>query len=114
VYQFLSRNSRSYESRAPVMAKDNPRPAAPKDTMHQKRLHVRVRPTGRISTAAVIILGPKAPVINCTLVDYSAGGACIELPVLTALPPRFELQYAGTRKRCRVAWRRGLRFGLAF
>jgi hypothetical protein len=54
------------------------------------------------------------PVINCTLVDYSAGGACVELPVEMTLPSRFELQYAATRKRCRVAWKRGRRIGVAF
>ncbi len=90
------------------------RPANTKDTMHQKRLHVRVRPSGRISTTAVIVLGPRIPVINCTLIDYSAGGACVELPVEMSLPSRFELQYGATRKRCRVAWRRGRRIGLAF
>ena len=112
--QFVTRNFRPVESRSAVAASGNNRPVASKDTMHQKRLHVRTRPSGRISPAAVIIVGPRMPVINCTLIDYSAGGACVELPVEMTLPSRFELQYGTTRKRCRIAWRRGRRIGVSF
>ena len=43
------------------------------------RRFARVRPTGRISDKAKLIVDPKAPVIDCRIVDYSPGGACLEL-----------------------------------
>ena len=84
--------------------------------MNETRLFVRMRPEGRISKTAKIFLGsgPKAPVIECLLVDYSPGGACLQLEKFIELPERFEILYGTTRKRCRAAWRRGLRIGVVF
>jgi hypothetical protein len=79
-----------------------------------KRLFERVRPAGRISRTAKIILGPKMPVIECQLIDYSAGGACIQLEKHCELPNRFDLLYGTSQKRCRIVWKRGLRLGLTF
>lgn len=78
------------------------------------RLFTRVRPTGRESSVAKLILGPKLPVVDCRVVDYSAGGACLEICGQIKLPNRFELLFGGTKKRCRVVWSRGLRLGVAF
>jgi PilZ domain len=78
------------------------------------RRFTRVRPTGRISDAAKLIVGPKDPVIDCRIVDYSPGGACLEIAAQTKLPNRFELVFGGTRKRCRVVWSAGRRLGVAF
>jgi PilZ domain len=82
--------------------------------MEHPRLFARLKPAGRISTVAKLFLGPKAPVVECILVDYSAGGACLQLSKFVQLPDRFEVLYGTTRKRCRVVWKRGLRFGVAF
>jgi hypothetical protein len=79
-----------------------------------KRLFERVRPAGRISRTAKIILGPKLPVIECLLIDYSAGGACIQMEKHCELPNRFDLLYGTSQKRCRIVWKRGLRLGLTF
>ena len=54
------------------------------------RLFARLRPEGRVSKVAKIFLDPKAPVIECILIDYSAGGACLQLPKFIQLPDRFE------------------------
>jgi hypothetical protein len=81
--------------------------------MHPRRF-ARVRPTGRNSDVAKLIFGPKAPVIDCKVVDYSPGGACLEIWGQTKLPNRFELLYSGTKKRCRVVWSAGRRLGVAF
>jgi hypothetical protein len=63
---------------------------------------------------AKIIVGQKAPVIDCSIVDYSAGGACLELAGEITLPPRFDLLHGRTRKHCRLVWRAGRRIGVAF
>lgn len=83
------------------------------DFMYPRRF-ARVRPTGKVSSAAKVIVGPKAPLIDCTVIDYSAGGACLQLDGQVALPPRFELVHGVTRKRCRIVWRAGRRVGVAF
>ena len=82
--------------------------------MQYPRLYARQRPQGRISGVAKIFVEPKAPLIDCILVDYSAGGACLQLEKFVALPERFELLYGTTRKRCRVVWKRGSRIGVTF
>ena len=76
------------------------------------RLFSRVRPSGKMSATAKLVVGPKAPVIDCRVVDYSPGGACLEIWGETKLPDRFEMVYGGTRKRCRVVWKPA--GGLAF
>ena len=81
--------------------------------MHPRRF-ARVRPSGRISYMAKLIVDPKAPVIDCRVVDYSPGGACLELPGQTRVPIRFELLFGLTRKRFRVVWSAGRRLGVAF
>ena len=81
--------------------------------MHPRRF-ARVRPSGRVSSAAKIIVDPKAAPVDCTVVDYSAGGASLLLPAGTSLPPRFELLHGGTKKRCRLVWKSGNRIGVAF
>ena len=81
--------------------------------MHPRRF-TRVRPTGRISDGAKLIIDPKARVVDCRIVDYSPGGACLEISLQTELPNRFELLFGGTRKRCRVVWTAGRRLGVAF
>lgn len=78
------------------------------------RLFTRVRPTGQMSKGAKIIVGPKAPLVDCNVVDYSPGGACLEVSGQPQLPNRFELLFGGTRKRCRVVWTAGRRLGVAF
>jgi hypothetical protein len=82
--------------------------------MQYPRLYARQRPQGRLSSVAKIFPDPKAPVVDCILVDYSAGGACLQLQKFIDLPQRFEVLYGTTRKRCRIVWKRGLRLGVAF
>jgi len=80
--------------------------------MQYPRLYARQKPQGRVSSAAKIFSGTD--VIDCILVDYSAGGACLQLVKFADLPGRFEIIYGTTRKRCRVVWKRGMRLGVAF
>jgi hypothetical protein len=82
--------------------------------MAQKRRFERIKPSGNLSRSGKIIVDIKSPVVNCTIVDYSAGGACLEVLPRVPLPNRFELLYAGTRKKCRVVWTNGSRLGVSF
>jgi hypothetical protein len=63
---------------------------------------------------AKLIVGPKTPVIDCKVVDYSPGGACLEIFEQIKLPNRFELLFGGTKKHCRVVWSTGRRLGVSF
>jgi PilZ domain len=67
-----------------------------------------------MNSEAKITTAPKSPPIACTLVDYSAGGACLQLFPMVALPDRFEFHYGNVRKKCRIVWRRGIRIGVVF
>ena len=82
--------------------------------MMQPRRFARVQPTGRMQKTAKIIVAPRAPVIDCDVVDYSAGGACLAIYGQAQLPNRFELLYCGTKRRCRVVWSKGRRLGVSF
>jgi len=82
--------------------------------MTQPRLYKRIRPTGKMSSVGKIIIDPKSPVINCTVIDYSPGGACLEAAGRVVLPNRFDLVFGSVRKKCRIVWSRGIRVGVAF
>lgn len=82
--------------------------------MTQKRRFERIKPSGPLSRSGKVIVDLKSPAINCVIVDYSAGGACLEVLPRVPLPNRFELLYAGTRKKCRVVWTNGPRLGVSF
>lgn len=82
--------------------------------MPQERRFNRVKPSGNLSRSAKIIVDPKSPVVACNIVDYSAGGACLEVVPRMSLPNRFELLYAGSKKKCRVVWVDGPRLGVSF
>lgn len=82
--------------------------------MTQPRRFARVRPSGLVSGQASLIVDAKAPVIPCRVIDYSAGGACIELNSDIKLPSRFEFLHGGVKKRCRLVWHRARRVGVSF
>lgn len=79
-----------------------------------KRRWVRMRPQGLVSRAGKILLDPKSAPIDCTVVDLSAGGACLELARAPDLPKRFEFIHGGVRRKCQIAWRRGYRVGVSY
>lgn len=78
------------------------------------RLYQRVRPPSAEAAKAQIIVGPKLPVLACRLVDYSPGGACLEIFPMAPVPERFELLHGNVKKKSRVVWRRGIRIGVVF
>jgi hypothetical protein len=83
--------------------------------MGENRRFVRVRPAGLVSRGARIIVDQKkAPTIDCTVIDLSAGGACLEIYGQVQIPKRFVLFHGGTKKSCLVMWRNGRRLGVSF
>ena len=76
------------------------------------RRYARVLPSGRVSSTAKIIVDAKTPAIDCTVVDYSVGGACLQ--VFAVIPDRFELLHGVSKKRCRVVWKNKNRIGVTF
>ncbi len=83
------------------------------DSQH-KRVHARVTPSGLVSRTAKIIVGDKAPPIDCTVIDISAGGASLDLSDPGRLPERFVLLHGGTKKKCLVKWKKFRRVGVVF
>ncbi len=80
----------------------------------QKRVHARVTPSGLVSRTAKIIVDPKKPAIDCTVIDLSAGGASLDVTDPDRLPARFVLLHGGTKKKCLVKWKTFRRVGVVF
>jgi c-di-GMP-binding flagellar brake protein YcgR len=74
----------------------------------------RVQAWGVVPKTATIIIDEKSPTIRCTLIDISAGGACLEVANPERLPDHFELLQGKLKKRCFVVWRRDHRVGVQF
>src|SRR5215204_3534123 len=47
--------------------------------MRDNRRFVRVRPAGLVSKNGKIVLAGKGSAIDCSVIDLSAGGACLEV-----------------------------------
>jgi PilZ domain len=80
----------------------------------RRRRFTRVKPSGLVSSRATIVIDKKIPAIECSVIDLSAGGACLQVPDPNAIPKRFELVHAGTRKKCNVVWKARNRLGVSF
>ncbi len=81
--------------------------------MPEKRRHARIRPSGP-SRSARIVVDSKTPAITCTIIDISAGGACLEVSDPAAVPRRFELVHGASRKKCSTVWKARYRLGVIF
>ena len=86
----------------------------PTGSPQNRRRYTRVRPSGLVSSTGTIIIAPNRPTIGCTIIDLSAGGACLDLPDPGRLPSRFVLLHAGTRKNCLIMWKKFRRIGVQF
>ena len=60
------------------------------------------------------MIDAKTAPIDCTVVDLSAGGACLEFPRPPQVPDTVEFLHGGVKKIATVAWRRGYRIGISF
>jgi hypothetical protein len=52
--------------------------------------------------------------VLCRILNSSAGGALLELPYTEWLPPRFELEDSGTRRRVALVWQGSEHAGVRF
>ena len=70
----------------------------------------------RVLRNAKIIVPRRSPVIHCTVLNITSGGACLEVANTFGVPDSFELTFESgrTRRRCRVAWRTADQLGVAF
>lgn len=82
--------------------------------MFEKRRWFRTQPRGLVARTGKILPDAKTAPIDCTVVDLSAGGACLELSRPQDVPKRFEFLHGGVRRICNLVWRRGFRVGISF
>jgi hypothetical protein len=80
----------------------------------QQRRYARVEPRGLVSKNATLIVHPRQPVMDCEVIELSAGGACVFVHGQADVPDSLTLLHAGVKKSCRVMWRRGRRIGLEY
>ena len=52
--------------------------------------------------------------MDCTVIDYSARGACIEVHGAAAIPKRFFFVHGMSKTQSRLVWQKGRRVGIAF
>jgi hypothetical protein len=78
----------------------------------ERKRHPRLRTlkTGKI------VFDRRSCVIDCTVRNLSAVGACLELPSTLGVPERFDLVIAPGKdaRRCRIAWKDDTRVGVTF
>jgi hypothetical protein len=79
----------------------------------ENRRFARVRPTGLVPRAGKIIIDSKTPAVDCSVLDLSVGGACLDVGPVN-LPKRFVLLHGKTKKSCLVVWKAGRRLGVSF
>jgi PilZ domain len=82
--------------------------------MPEHRRSHRFEPKGLVAKTGQIFLSPSGNPIECSVVDLSSDGACLESAAMLDLPNRFEFRHGGVRRFCTLAWRRRFRFGITF
>ena len=63
-----------------------------------------------------IVFNRRCSIIDCTVRNVSAAGACLELPSTVGIPDRFDLLIGPDphARPCRVAWKDDTRVGVTF
>jgi hypothetical protein len=83
---------------------------------HRKDLGARRRVRVDLHQPGFVIPAPDAPWIECTIVDVSDTGACLDVGAL-AVPKIFGLAFTAggeVLRVCLLVWRRGERIGARF
>jgi PilZ domain len=78
--------------------------------MAERKPRLRTLKTGRI------VFDRRTCVIDCTVRNVSAAGACLELPSTVGVPERFDLLIGPEKhpRPCRIAWKDEKRVGVTF
>jgi hypothetical protein len=81
-------------------------------TLDERRNHDRLR----VRMPATIVFGRRSAAVDCVVLDFSAGGACLELKIPLGIPDEFELtiRHSNIIHPCLVVWRKPRRLGVAF
>ena len=82
--------------------------------MSEHRRFHRIHPSGLIPKTGIMFADLKSSATACTIIDISAGGACIEVHGAGAIPRRFILNHGGVKKTCNLVWQKGRRIGISF
>ena len=63
-----------------------------------------------------IVFNDKSSVIDCTIRNLSARGACLEVTSTLGVPASFDLlvDADGSTRRCGIVWKAGNRLGISF
>jgi hypothetical protein len=75
----------------------------------------RIRRT-RVLKGATIILHDCSSVVDCTVLNITNFGVCLEVPYSAGIPNVFDLSFdrARTRRQCCAIWRSDNRLGVSF
>jgi hypothetical protein len=73
----------------------------------------RIRPRHLARIAGAILL-ERAPLVDCTIRDFSLTGAGLLLPDTVSLSTEFDLTFIHVTQRCIAVWRHSERMGVKF
>jgi len=68
----------------------------------------------RVLKTGVIILGEKAPKLECAIRNVSDSGATLQMSTTVGIPGNFDVIVDGTKRRCRSQWRTDTLLGVKF
>lgn len=68
----------------------------------------------RLLKTGFIVVGEKAPKIECTVRNLSDTGAALQVSTTIGIPGTFDLIVDGGRRRARVQWRTDTKIGVMF
>jgi hypothetical protein len=82
------------------------------DVLDERRHHDRLR----VRMPATIVFGRGSAAVDCVVLDFSTGGACLEIKIPIGIPDEFELtiSHSDIIHPCLVVWRKPRRLGIAF
>ena len=76
----------------------------------------RAQPRHRTLKAGKVVFNHRFSVVDCTIRNLSAGGACLRVPSTVGIPDDFDLLIEPERvpRACRVAWKNEHDLGVMF
>jgi hypothetical protein len=74
----------------------------------------RASPRRRVLKSAFIVLGEKAPKLECAVKNISETGAMLKVSTTLGIPHNFDLIVEGEKHHCRSVWRTETNIGVAF